>query len=134
MMVPCETKEKADQLSSPSLNARELTMPVDAQDDRLNIQMGSCSASLVSSGIEESLKGHEDSSSVVPEDTRTSEKHASEGVGSKEDLSSADVFHQEGGMQITRGVSEDGEHLGLRKPESEVKFLMLLTFTVQLLE
>ena len=40
-MVFCKTKKKADQLSSLGLNAGELTLPVDSQDDRLNIQTGS---------------------------------------------------------------------------------------------
>ncbi|PON77383.1 TFIIIB transcription factor [Trema orientale] len=120
-VVPSETKEKADKLSSPGLDTGKLILPVDLQDDRLNIQTGSCLAEL--NGVEESLKTHEDLSLVVPEDTKTSEKHVSEVVGLEEDLTSADVFHQEGGIKITSGVQKDDDkHLGSRKPESEADF------------
>ncbi|PON65136.1 Octamer-binding transcription factor [Parasponia andersonii] len=59
----------------------------------------------------------------VPEDTKTSEKHVSEVVGLEEDLTSADGFHQEGGIKITSGVQKDDDkHLGSRKPESKADF------------
>lgn len=132
-MVPSETKEKAGQISSPGLDAGELILPVGVQDDRLNIRTGSCLGSSALNQIEESLKKHEDSSSGVPKDTRTREKLASDVFGAKEDLSSVDAFHLEGGMEITREVPDNGDkQLGLRKPESEVKSEKKKIFSVVL--